>query len=159
MYDGILGLHSIFRWVILIFLIINIARGLVEKDEPYSEEDKKWATRLMIAGHFNLLIGLFQYFFGPKGYAFIDQYGIDAVMKDTVMRFWAVEHIAGMILAVVLITIGRSVYKKDISDNTKHKRQTVLFFFALLIILAVIPWPFRPGFEGVPLFRGLSSGV
>ena len=159
MYEGLLGLHSLFRWVILIFLIINIARGLVEADAPYSEDDKKWSTRLMIAGHFNLLIGLFQYFFGPKGFVYFDTYTIDMIMKDSVMRFWAVEHISGMILALILITIGRSVYKKDISDQQKHKRQTVLFFVALLVILAVIPWPFRPGFEGTPWFRGLSSGV
>jgi hypothetical protein len=159
MYDGLLGLHSLFRWVILIFLIINIGRGFVVAGAPYSEDDKKWSTRLMIAGHFTLLIGLFQYFFGTKGYAFIDQYGIDAVMKDSVMRFWAVEHISGMILAVILITIGRGVYKKEISDQQKHKRKTVLFLIALLLILAVIPWPFRSGFEATPWFRGLSSGV
>ncbi|MFX8585729.1 hypothetical protein ABTM35_19620, partial [Acinetobacter baumannii] len=70
MYAGLLGLHSLLRWLILIFLVINIINSLVEADEPYTEKDKKWNLRLMIFMHLNFVIGLYQYFFGPKGFVF-----------------------------------------------------------------------------------------
>lgn len=156
MYTGLLVLHSLLRWAILILLLVNVFRSLVEADLPYTETDKKWNLRLLVTVHINLLLGLYQYFFGPKGFVYFTEYGA-AVMKDAVMRFWAVEHITGMIIAVVLITVSRSVAKKDIAPLKKNKKLAILYILALVIILASIPWPFR--FEDVPWFRGFSSGV
>ncbi len=153
MYEGLLGLHSLLRWLILLLLLINIFRSLVEADAPYTDYDKKWNLRLLIVTHLTLLLGLYQYFFGPKGFTYFLQFGA-AVMKDAVMRFWAVEHISGMIIAAILITISRSVAKKDIPALKKNKKLSTLYFVALLIILASIPWPFR--FEDVPWFRGIN---
>ena len=152
MYNGLLGLHSLLRWIILLLLIINLFRSLVNADSPFTEYDKKWNLRLLIFTQVNIVLGLYQYFFGDKGFAFFTQFGA-AVMKDSYMRFWAVEHITGMIIAVVLITISRSVAKKDILALKKNKRLATLYIIALIIILASIPWPFR--FDNVPWFRGL----
>ena len=152
MYYGLLGLHSLLRWFILIFLVINIFRSLVVADEAGVLNDKKWNLRLLIVTHLNLLIGLYQYFFGPKGLALFRENGA-AVMKDAVLRFWAVEHITGMLIAVVLITISRSVIKKDLPLAAKNKKLATLYIIALIIILVSIPWPFR--FDGIPWLRGL----
>jgi len=152
MYNGILGLHSLLRWIILVLLIINLFRSLVNADSPYTDYDKKWNLRLLVFTHINILVGLFQYFAGDKGFAFFTQFGAD-VMKDSYMRFWAVEHITGMIIAVILITISRSVAKKEIPPLKKNKKLATLYILALIIILVSIPWPFR--FEGIPWFRGL----
>jgi hypothetical protein len=157
MYTGLLGLHSLLRWFILILLIINIFRSLVEADLPYTETDKKWNLRLLIIAHINLLVGFYQYFFGPKGFTFFTENGVSAVMKNAEMRFFAVEHITGMIIAVVLITVSRSVAKKDIPPIRKNKKLATLYILAFIIILASIPWPFR--FEDVPWFRGFNAGV
>ncbi len=157
MYTGLLGLHSLLRWIILVLILINIFRSLVEADLPYTETDKKWNLRLLIVAHINLLLGVYQYFFGPKGFALFTENGVAAVMKSSVLRFWAVEHMTGMIVAVVLITISRSVAKKDLVPVKKNKKLATLYILALVIILASIPWPFR--FEGVPWFRGFYPGV
>jgi hypothetical protein len=158
-YDGLVGLHSLIRWLILILLLVNIVRSLVYMDDPYSPTDKKWNIRLLIVAHINLLTGLVQYFFGPKGFVyFIDEhnYSVGEVMKSPAMRFWAVEHILLMIIAVALITISRGVSKKPLADTVKKKKRlTFLYVFSLLIILAAIPWPFRQGLETTPYFRGL----
>jgi membrane protein DedA with SNARE-associated domain len=77
-----------------------------------------------------------------------------AAMKDNVHRFWIVEHITGTILAVLLITIGRGVAKKSMPDAAKHKRSAIIYLIALIIILAVVPWPFRAGI-GRPWFPGM----
>ncbi len=152
--EWILGLHSLLRWLILIFLIINIFRSMVEADASYTPADIKWNLRLLIIAHTNLLLGFIQYFFGNKGFAYFKDNSFGDIMKNGALRFWAVEHITGMIIAVAIITISRGVTKKDLPDLLKHKRQLLLYSLALLIIIASIPWPFRPGL-GSPWFRGL----
>ena len=151
--EWILGLHSLLRWLILIFLIINIFRSMVEADASYTPADIKWNLRLLIITHINLLLGFIQYFFGSKGFAFFKDSSFGEIMKDPFKRFWVVEHITGMIIAVAIITISRSVTKTNLPDQKKHKRQLLLYSLAFIIIMASIPWPFRV--SGSPWFRGL----
>jgi membrane protein DedA with SNARE-associated domain len=89
-----------------------------------------------------LLIGIYLYFVGQYGYKLI-QNGMGAAMKDPYSRFFAVEHLAGMLIAIILIHIGKAQGKRPIGDRAKHKRTMIFYLVALLIILASIPWPFR----------------
>jgi membrane protease YdiL (CAAX protease family) len=75
-------------------------------------------------------------------------------MKDSIQRFWAVEHLTGMIIAIVLITIAKGIAKKNLPDGLKHTKTAVMLLVALIIILAVVPWPFREGI-GRPWFPGM----
>lgn len=154
MYQGLLHLHSILRWIILILLVVNIIRHFSIADQPFTAADKKLGLFLMIAAHTTLLLGLYQWFTGPWGFQNIQNLGMGVVMKDSVQRFWAVEHITGTVIAIVLITIGRGVAKKNLPNITKHKRSAVLFLIALIVLLAVVPWPFRTGI-GRPWFPGM----
>ncbi len=64
------------------------------------------------------------------------------MMKDKVMRFFAVEHPLMMLLAVALITIGFVKAKKNSSGQSFR----ILFWYyliALAMILFAIPWPFQ----------------
>ncbi|MBN8835763.1 MAG: hypothetical protein J0I09_00745 [Sphingobacteriia bacterium] len=160
MYAGLLGLHSLLRWIILILLIVNIINSLVEANEPYTIKDKKWNLRLLIVMHINFLIGLYQYFFGPKGFIFFrDKVNFPdtaTIMHTPYYRFWGVEHITGMLIAVVLITISRRVAKNDqLAAGVKNKKLAWLYILSLIIILASIPWPFRE--LGAPWFRSFLS--
>ncbi len=153
---GLLGLHSLLRWFILFLLIVNICRSYIGTEgTPYTDKDKSWNLRLLIIVHINLLVGLYQYFFSPRHglLAYLKIYSFKEIMRNGEMRFWAVEHITGMIIAVVLITVSRSLAKKDLAGALKHKKLGRLYIIALLIILLSIPWPFR--FQDVPWFRGL----
>ena len=145
MYNVILELHSLLRWVILVLLLVAIFRSYsgMTAGKPFSAADKKVGLFLMISAHTTLLIGLCLYFFGPWGFANIRSLGFGEVMKTRAYRFYAVEHIFGMLVAIVLITIGRGVAKKSIPDLAKHKRTFWYFLVALVIILATVPWPFR----------------
>ncbi len=155
-YNGILGLHSLLRWAIIILLVVNISRSFINKTKPYSQLDRSWNLRLTIITHINLLVGLYQYFFGVKGFVLIKTYGMADVMKNSNLRFWAVEHITGMLIAIVLITIAGSVSKKTFeSDAKKHSKLGWLYLISLLIIVAVVPWPFRHSLGEIPLFRSL----
>lgn len=143
----LLFLHSILRWVILVLLVVAIFRSYrgMAAGRQFSEGDRKVGLFLMIAAHTTLLAGLILWFIGPLGLAEIRDFGFGAVMKERVMRYYAVEHFAGMLIAIVLITIGRGVAKKSIPDKAKFRRSFWLFLIALLIILVTIPWPFREG--------------
>ena len=153
MYQGLLQLHKFMRWVILLLLIFNIVRHLIASSKPFGAPDKKLGLMLMVAAHITLLLGLYQYFAGDFGFKLFQQYGAEA-MKISAVRFWAVEHITGMILAIALITVARGVYRKSITDAAKHKRALLLYVIALVLILAVVPWPFREG-VGRPWFPGM----
>jgi heme A synthase len=59
-------------------------------------------------------------------------------MKDKLTRYWTVEHITGMLIAVVLITIARSTSKRMTDDVAKHKRLFIFNLIALVIIVATI---------------------
>ena len=140
-------LHSILRWVILVLLVVAIVKsyGGMTAGRSFSEGDRKVGLFLMIAAHTTLLVGLILWLVGPLGLADIRDFGFGAVMKDRILRYYAVEHFAGMLIAIVLITIGRGVAKKSIPDAAKFKRSFWLFLVALIIILVTIPWPFRAG--------------
>lgn len=64
-------------------------------------------------------------------------------MKNGVLRFFAMEHALMMIIAWLLVHVGRSMVKRADTDAQKHKRSLLFFGLALVIILAMIPWPFR----------------
>lgn len=123
-------------------------------NKPLLGADKKKALFLLISAHTTLLIGLYQYFVGGNGFALIKNFGMAVVMKNSAYRFWAIEHIFGMIVAIALITVGYSTVKKGLGNTNKSKKAGILFLVALIIILAVVPWPFRAGI-GRPWFPGM----
>jgi len=143
MESGLLHLHNFLRWVILFFLLIAIVQSLGKKSGL-----QKTSLWLLIASHITLLIGLYQYFTSAVGYKLIQANGFGAVMKDSIMRFWAVEHITGMLIAIILITIARGKAKRG-------GYPAALYILALIIILAVVPWPFRELGIGRPWFPGM----
>ncbi|MFT3981804.1 MAG: hypothetical protein QM687_15160 [Ferruginibacter sp.] len=142
MEQGLLHLHNFLRWVILFFLLIAILQALGKKAGL-----QKTSLWLLIAAHTTLLIGLYQYFTSAFGFKLIQQYGFGGVMKDSALRFWAVEHITGMLIAIILITIARGKAKRG-------GYPALLYILALIIILAVVPWPFREVI-GRPWFPGM----
>ncbi|HEV3414523.1 MAG TPA: hypothetical protein VG101_18715 [Puia sp.] len=143
----ILLLHSLLRWVILILLLAAILQSYsgMNSGRPFSRGDRKLGLYLLISAHTTFLLGLVLWLFGPFGLALARDNGMGAVMKNAVMRYWVVEHFFGMLIAIVLITVGRGVAKKNIPDGAKFKRAFWLFLVALIIILVTIPWPFRAG--------------
>jgi hypothetical protein len=109
MYNGLVHLHSALRWVILILLIICLVQAVTKN--PKIAKTSLW---LLISSHIMLLLGLFQYFNSEAvGFHMVERLGgFGNVMKDSFARFWVVEHIAAMILAIILITMARGRAKK-----------------------------------------------
>jgi hypothetical protein len=143
----LLLLHSLLRWVVLVLLLAAIVQSYsgMSSRRPFSNGDRKLGLFLMISAHTTLLLGLVLWLFGQFGLSLALDNGMGVVMKNAVMRYWVVEHFAGMLIAIALITVGRGVAKKNIPDATRFKRAFWLFLVALIIILATVPWPFRTG--------------
>ena len=145
MNTGLLHLHNVLRWIILITLIVSIYKLFTKQDAL------KTSKILLISSHTTLLIGLYQYFTGSVGIKMIQAMGMAETMKNAATRFWAVEHIFSMILAIIFITIGHIGYKKT-QNATRAK---ILYVVALLLIVLAMPWPFKEG-VGRPWFPGMG---
>ena len=142
-YNILLHLHSIGRWIVLLLLLFAIFNSLVAGNRPWIRTDARAGTILVIFADLMLLLGIVMWFFGPRGYKLIDAFGMSAVMKDPANRFFAVEHLAMMLIAIILMHIGKAQARKPIGDRAKHRRTLIFYLIALIIILVSIPWPFR----------------
>ncbi len=138
MYNGLLHAHSGLRWVVLILLSAAIFNAFSKKKSgAWTAKDKKITLFAMIFTHVQLVIGLVLYFISPK-VSFAEGF-----MKDTLLRFYAVEHISLMLIAIALITVGYSKAKRAGSDAKKFGAVATFYLIGLILILASIPWPFR----------------
>lgn len=146
---ALLLVHSLLRYIILVLIGIVLYRSYVgmKRNSSFNHKDNEFSLFLLIASHSMLLIGLIQYFFGDKGLALIKAHGMGVAMKDATMRFFSVEHSLVMIIAIVLIHLGRSATKKLVHDKVKHKKLFTFTLIALLLILSRMPWPFMEMFK------------
>lgn len=156
MDTGLLHLHSVLRWVVLILLLLSIYKAYTgwQSKKAFSNGDRKTWLFTLISSHLILLVGLYQLALGRFG---IFKYTLPAgesVMKNRFLRFYWIEHPVAMILAVIFITAGYQMAKKQVSDEVKYRKAFTFFLLALLLILAAIPWPFRTDI-GRPLFPGM----
>jgi len=108
MYSGIVHLHSGLRWIVLgllIYVIFNAYRTW-KGGEGFSAKDKKMNLYALIATHIQVLIGFGLYFTSPK-VVFTEGW-----IKDSIFRFFGMEHILMMVIGAILITIGHSMSKR-----------------------------------------------
>lgn len=143
MYNAILHLHSGLRWVVLILLLVVVYRSLTAGKRPFNDMDRKYGLFTMIVCDIMLLIGVYQWLAGGWGLSSFQHQDMKVVMQNATMRFFAIEHPIGMLIAIIMVHIGKSYAKKTIPDPVKHKRTLLFFGLALLIILISLPWPFR----------------
>ncbi len=140
MYTGLLHTHSLLRYFILIALVVVIIKGIIGlvNKQPYGKWDNKLGLYLFIFTHMQLLVGIILYFMSP----FV-KFGSET-MSDKVTRYWTVEHIFSMLIAVVLITLARTTSKRMADDQAKHKRMVIFNSVALVLIIAMVWLSGRP---------------
>jgi hypothetical protein len=143
MYIGLSHFHSLLRWILLILLITSVIKAFMGRsgNTPFTNGDKKRTLFTLISAHTQLVLGIVLYMISPLVQSATMNMG--EAMKDTVLRYWAVEHILTMTIAIVFITIGHIKSKKAAADIAKFKALAVWHTIALILILISIPWPFR----------------
>lgn len=141
MYTGLLHAHNGFRWLVLIallFAVLLAISGWAGK-RKWGRADNLSGLVLVILMDIQFLLGIVLYaFVSPITKAAFNDFG--AAMKNSELRFYAVEHILLMIIALALVHIGRSKSKKDVTPVKKHRVSAIFYGISLLLVLAAIPW-------------------
>ena len=151
MYTTILALHSWIRWIALIAGIGATIMAMRGSSGPSGDSRlDRWGLALVTALDVQMLLGLIMYLaVSPIMDAIRANFG--AAMKDPVARFWAVEHIGSMLVAVILVHVGRVLGRKATNQDSKRMKLFVCFGIATVLMLLSIPWPGLRA--GRPLFR------
>ena len=152
MYSSALWLHSLLRWAVLLAGAIawfrSIGGGTAK--HPWTAKDELWGFLFTISLDIQMLVGLVLYvFLSPFTKIAFQDFG--GAMANSSLRFWAVEHIAGMIIGIALAHVGRVKIRKAQTDARKHRLATIYFGLSLVAIFASIPWPGMS--VARPLFR------
>jgi hypothetical protein len=141
MYTGLLHSHNGLRWLVLLALLVAIVlafSGWFGKRD-WEKRDKLSGLFLVVFMDLQFLIGIILYaFVSPITKAAFNNFG--SAMSNADLRFYAVEHILMMVIALVLVHIGRAKSKKDIAHWKRHKSAAIFYTLSLLLILAAIPW-------------------
>ncbi len=148
--------HNFLRWIVLILAIISIVKSFsgMSSKKAFTAADKKIPLFFMISMDIQLLLGMLLYFTGAWGFKNIQNLGMGEVMKDSQSRFFAVEHLLGMLVAIIFAHIAYAIAKKQMDDTAKFKKIFTFTLLSLVVMLATIPWPFREAIAR-PLFPGM----
>jgi len=146
----ILGLHNILRWIILglgILTLVKMYSGWI-RNKPWTVSERKIGMLFTTSLDLQLLLGFLLYFVFSQlvRTAFTD---FGTAMKDPVLRFFSVEHITIMIIAIALGHYGSSIAKKELEDNQKFKRSAIIYTISIALIILGIPWSLRQLLPGI----------
>lgn len=147
MSTGLLHAHHYLPYLILPLLLATIIKALIGwlSGKPYDKLDNILSAATMGLVHLQLLLGLLLYFVGDTVPGLFEGLSMSEIMKDSGARFVVVEHPVSMLLAIILITIGRVAGKRAATDLKKHQRTAIFFAIGFAIIINAIPkywWPF-----------------
>ena len=141
MYNFFLHAHSGLRWLVLLLAVVVIIKSLIGLfgGGAYKKLDNILAASFVGTMHLQLLIGLILYIFlSPITTSAFSN--VSEAMSNPAIRYWFVEHITVMILAVVAAQVGRSISKKSDDSLVKFRFQTIFFTIAFFLMMTRIPW-------------------
>ena len=137
MYEFLLKSHSGLRYLVLLVAIIVVVKSIIGwfGNNSYTKFDKIIAPAYVGLMHLQLLLGILLYLvFSPF---------IRFQMSEPLYRYWSVEHISLMVLAVVAAQVGRTISKKSNDAQVKFRFQTI--FFGISILLVFVALALMPG--------------
>lgn len=134
------SIHSYWAYIVLGVLVFAILNAFIGRfsNKPFKIKDLRISLFALIVTHIQLLIGLILYFVSPRFSAW--QEGMGAVMGDSTLRLYLVEHPITNILAVVLITMGWSMHKRQAESGNRFMRIGLFYLLGLVLLLSRIPW-------------------
>ena len=92
---------------------------------------------------YTLLLFAFQFILGIVMYFMSGKVSFESgFMKDSVLRFFTIEHGLGMVAAVILIHIGY-IRSTKLAYAAAYKSIFIYYLLTLVLVLISIPWPFR----------------
>lgn len=149
MYEFILAVHNILRWIILILAIVALVRAywgwFGERD--WTPTDRKVGSFYSISLDVELLLGLILYF-ALSPIVSNNLGNFMTLLADKLFRFFAFEHMLLMFIAVILAHVGAASSRRAVENTLKHRRAAIWFTLSIIAILLGMPWfrPLLPGF-------------
>jgi len=141
MYTLTLVIHSLLRWLVVAFGLIAFARGLVGwlGAKPWTTIDNRLSAVFVISLDVQMLLGLLLYaVLSPL--TTMGFQNMAAAMQNSIVRFFLVEHLVMMIVAIGLAHVGRAKAKRADDPTAKHRLEAIFFGLAVALILYAIPW-------------------
>ena len=140
MYSILKNIHSYWAFFVLIILVLGILNAFVGKSKgrEFTAKDLRISLFGLIFSNIQLLIGLILYFVSP----WFDQWSAlgMGVMKDAQTRLYLIEHPITNIVAIILITMGWSMHKRQDLSSKKFLRIGLFYTLGLILLLSRIPW-------------------
>jgi cytochrome c553 len=151
-YGIALFCHSYLRWVVLGAALFVVGRSLWgwRSSRPWTAWDARAHRGFVGLLDLQFLLGVVLYLvLSPISAAFFADPA--SGMKDSVLRFFGVEHVFAMTIAVGAVHIGSTRAKKAVEPRARHRRVWISVLVGLGVMLVAIPWPFAK--YGRPLAR------
>jgi hypothetical protein len=147
MYDLLLILHNLWRWVVLVMAILAAVSSVIGwlGKRPWTALQAKIGSFTAISLDVQLLLGLLLYIFGEYGIKGLSK-GMAFVTANAEYRFFGLEHLFYMLVALVLAHLGSILPKRVQEPGAKYMRAAIPFVLVLLLILIGTPWQ-RPLFR------------
>jgi hypothetical protein len=144
MYDFVLMLHSYWAYFVLIMLVVAVVNAVIglTGNKEYNAKAFRISLFTLIVSHIQFVLGLVLYFVSPRFGEWAER-GM-AIMGESSLRLYLVEHPLINIIAVTLITIGYSKHKKKEGSSAKFKTILVFYAIGLVLLLSRIPWDVWP---------------
>ena len=139
MYSIIKIVHSYWAFFVLLILILAILNSIHGKvsGKYFGANDLRISLFGLIFSHIQLLIGLILYFISPwfKQWSSMGM----GVIKNTESRLYLIEHPITNILAIILITMGWSLHKRQSDSSKKFLRIALFYGLGFVFLLSRIP--------------------
>ncbi|MGE3600571.1 MAG: hypothetical protein AB7N70_34025 [Dehalococcoidia bacterium] len=143
MYTALLYLHSYNRWLVLASaaaaLVLSWRAFLARRG--YGPAERTSSRVFMRLLDVQVLLGLGLYALSPIVRIALGDLGAAMAVKE--LRFFGVEHITGMVLALVLANVGAVRVRRAESDALRLRRAVFWQTATVLVIAVSIPW-WRP---------------
>jgi hypothetical protein len=152
MHTAMLFAHSWLRWVIILLGLLAVARAVSGRasGRPWLASDASAGRFYTIALDVQMLFGLLLYFVFSDLLT-VARADMGRAMSTPAIRFWLVEHLTGMLVAIALAHVGTARVRKA-TDATARFTQAALFYgLSLVAVLLASPWPGLA--QARPLFR------
>lgn len=143
-YPYLLTAHSWLRWLALFAGVVAMFFAFANwSATPAGNPARfRYSIIFVVLMDLQLLIGLVLYLgASPVTQQAFQNFG--AAMKVKELRFFAVEHLTLMLLAVALAHVGGALTRKSKLQPQKNRAAAICFLLAVIAILAGTPW-FRP---------------
>ena len=138
LYSILKEIHAYNRYFILaalIFVLVRAYSGWLS-NKRYEKPDNIGAAALLGLFHLQLLIGLLLFWQSPYGLSAMSNGA--ASQPGSWARYFTMEHLGAMIVAIAVFQTGRILSKKAITDGKKHRTIAICATIATLLIVGTL---------------------